>query len=644
MTREELLRASGLLAFGLTMGGCSVGGGDSHHPALAKRGGDAWAWDKQLAGATDGCTKLQLSVNGKATKPSVSGQHFTVDAQLAKPSNALELSCNGSNASQVVYTQRLAVRAPPPLVGWVKGGKVVLDGSSSEATAPTGAAIAEWKWTPRDTNPETLSFQGATDGQTATVQAPAKSGEYYVTLQVADADGHTDTATTYFVVDDHGAHAVDMAHDSPTWVSEAIVYGVIPFLFGSPPIQAVTKRLPYLKKLGINALWLSPITQPDVGDFGYAVTNYFKINPNYGTDEDFTELVTTAHGLGIRVLMDFVPNHSSDHHPYFLDAQKHGRASTYYDYYDRDSSGEYTYYFDWQNLPNFNYDNPEMRRFMTEAFSYWVRKFDVDGFRCDACWGVRKRRPSYWPEWRAEIKRIKPDLLLLAEATARDAWYVEHGFDIAYDWTKELGKWAWADVFYDTPSLEQSLTDAMAGDPDPSKVFRFLNNNDTGSRFVSTYDSDTTRVAATLLMTLPGVPCVYTGDEIGAQYDPYQDVQPINWSDDHLDLLGYYKQIIHMRSSQPSLTSPAWTPLDAGPKRSGVFAFLRHQPDGSDPLLVVLNFAREIIEAEIPLPAGFSHLATGGFKDLLTGAHVQAGGDPLKVKMTAINSLVLEPA
>jgi glycosidase len=242
------------------------------------------------------------------------------------------------------------------------------------------------------------------------------------------------------------------------------------------------------------------------------------------------------------------------------------------------------------------------------------------------------------------MKRVKPDLLLLAEATARDQWYVKHGFDVAYDWTNELGHWAWADVFYDTPSLAQSLHDAMAADPQPSKVFRFLNNNDTGARFVSTYDSDTTRVAATLLLTLPGVPCVYTGDEIGAQYDPYQDVQPIDWTDDHLDLRDYYTTIIHLRTSHPSLTSPAWTPLDAGPKRSGVYAYLRHEPDGGNPLLIVHNFARAIVEAEIPLPAAFSGLASGGFRDLLTGAHVQASGDPLKVRVTAINSLVLEPA
>jgi hypothetical protein len=175
LTREELLRASGLAAFGLMMGGCSVGGGNSHHPALAKRGGDAWAWAKHLDGVTDGCTDVQVDLNGKAAKPSVSGKRFQVQAPLDRPSNAVEVSCGGSNTSQVVYTQRLTVRPTARIEVSVKGRTVTLDGSSSEATEPTGAAISSWKWTPRDSNPEAVTFQGGTDGQTATVHAPSKS-------------------------------------------------------------------------------------------------------------------------------------------------------------------------------------------------------------------------------------------------------------------------------------------------------------------------------------------------------------------------------------------------------------------------------------------------------------------------------------
>src|SRR5207248_8028284 len=136
----------------------------------------------------------------------------------------------------------------------------------------------------------------------------------------------------------------------------------------------------------------------------------------------------------------------------------------------------------------------------------------------------------------------------------QERWYYDNGFDIAYDWTHKLGEWAWSNVFYDTPSLAASLHDAMAADPEPSKVFRFLNNNDTGTRFISTYDSDTTRVAATLLLTLPGVPCVYTGDEVGAQYMPYEDQAPIEWRDE-FGLRPWYDKLIHLRTATAQLHS-----------------------------------------------------------------------------------------
>src|SRR5205823_10326815 len=115
------------------------------------------------------------------------------------------------------------------------------------------------------------------DGPKLEVAAPKAPGEYYVTLDVTDAEGRGDRSTTYFVVDEDGPRAVDLDHEAPAWVPEAIVYGVIPFLFGDRPFAAVTHRLPYLRRLGINALWLSPTTQSPPGDFGYAVVGYLSL-------------------------------------------------------------------------------------------------------------------------------------------------------------------------------------------------------------------------------------------------------------------------------------------------------------------------------------------------------------------------------
>ena len=262
--------------------------------------------------------------------------------------------------------------------------------------------------------------------------------------------------------------------------------------------------------------------------------------------------------------MDFVPNHTSAQHPYYLSAAQRGPASAYYDFYDRDAAGKVTTYFDWENLKNLNYDNPEVQQYMIEAFAYWVREFGIDGFRVDVAWGVRERAPEFWPRLRDELKRIDPDLLLLAEASARDPYYDIVGFDAAYDWTHRLGDWSWRDAFEDDASTAARLRAALIGSrtvkPDArmshsgALVFRFLNNNDTGERFVTRYGIARTRLAATMLLTLPGLPLLYTGDEVGAEFEPYDEGPVLTWTDAH-GLRDHYAELLALRREHAALRS-----------------------------------------------------------------------------------------
>ena len=484
-------------------------------------------------------------------------------------------------------------------------------------------------------------------GKRVVVAAPTVDGEFYVSLRVVDTEGREDTGASYFVVAGGQPRIPDYDTENTAWVERAIVYGVIARKFGDPAFQAVTDRLDYLKDLGINALWFSPITNSPAGDFGYAVIDYFNVHPDLGTMDDFKKLVQEAHARGIRVLIDFVPNHTSDEHPYFKDAQARGKESPYYDYYDRDAAGKPTHYFDWENLPNLNFDNPEVERFMLEAFSYWVREIDVDGFRTDACWGVKERKPDYWPRWRRELKRIKPDLLLLAEASARDPYYFENGFDVAYDWTAALGKWAW-ELVWDSKTLliynlNSALTNNNQGFHPDALIFRFLNNNDTGTRFITTHGLEMTRVAAALLLTLPGVPCVYTGDEVGAWYRPYYDEMPMTWDEKkYPGLRDYYKKLIALRNDTPSLHSRQWQPLEAAPSKQ-VYAYLRYVDPAQQPVLVLLNFSDQELEAEIALPDAFiSFGQQPALHDLLAEATIAIQtASPLTISMPAWGARIL---
>jgi cyclomaltodextrinase / maltogenic alpha-amylase / neopullulanase len=648
-SRRDFLRFSGttLVAASLKFpaqaqeaGMIRLHGGDS----------DVWAWRRQVSGQVSGCDAVTVDVNGVGVPASVEGETFSAEVPIAEGENAISASC-ADDASLIseslTYTGRLRDVPIAQITINIEGDVIRLDASGSTPSENSSAAITDYQWRFSDENPEPVARESAPIGNVElSFDAPTADGEYYISLTVTDANGKTDTAETYFVVEQGQPRIPNYDTENPAWVENTVVYGVIPRNFGSPGFQAIIDRLGYLSELGINAMWLAPINVSPPGDYGYAVVDYFDVSTRNGTKEDFRRLVQEAHASGIRVLMDFVPNHSSEHHPYFEDALRHGQESPYWNFYDRDESGMYTYYFDWTHLPNLNFENPEVRRWMLEAFSYWVREFDVDGFRVDVAWGIRERRPEFWMEWRHELKRIKPDLLLLAEASARDEFYFTEGFDAAYDWTGQLGHWAWELVWEDrnllTFNLNAALTNLRNGFHPDALIFRFLNNNDTGARFVSKYGPEMTRVATALLLTLPGIPCIYTGDEVGAQFTPYGDPGAISW-EDRLGLYDYHKRLIALRREMPALHSRNMLILNVEPRQQ-VYGYARYARFPNSEVqwaLVLLNFTDEAVDAAFEVPEEVATQATR-FTDLLTGETFESlGGDGLTIRVPPMRALIL---
>lgn len=424
------------------------------------------------------------------------------------------------------------------------------------------------------------------------------------------------------------------------WGRDAIVYGVVPPLFGKQPFKDVTARLPQLKELGIDVVWLSPINETLPGDFGYSVTSWFDLRADYGTKEDFRALVTRAHELGLHVIMDFVPNHTAREHPFFQDALRRGKASPYYGFYDWVAPGKPEHYFDWEHLPNLNFANPRVDDMLIDALEYWVRDFGVDGYRLDVAWGVKARDPALWPRVRTALEQLEPSVFLVAEASAKDPYYFTHGFDAAYDWTREPGHWAWEKVWEPSTGIASRLREVLADarTPPAGLVLRFLNNNDTGERFVTRHGPDVTRAAAALLFTLPGLPLVYTGDEIGAAYMPYQEPPPLDWGQDPRRLRPYYARLIAMRKRLAALRSPRFALVDARP--DSALAYVRAREDGSEPVLVVMNWDARPQSVRVKPPAG---LHGGALRDELSGEPVsaQAGAEGLTLDLPAWGVRVL---
>src|SRR5688572_17232434 len=613
---------------------------------------DIWIFRKLLKGSLENpaaCQGVWINNDGVRVQAMMQEDSFSAEVPIHPGLNSMTVVCKHTNeeeelSSEITVTGRLQQRPTAVIAASLSQGIVILDGSRSLPDELESQPLKKYMWSPHPDNPAIVKVQATADqeqqefrreisGKRIEIELPPVNGEYYFSLGVIDEAGREDASIIYVVVEDGQPRIPDYDHENPAWVEEAIVYGVIPRLFGSPGARAIEDKLDDLADLGINALWLAPINATI--DYGYSVTDYFELRDNFGPKEDFLAMVQAAHARGIRVLMDFVPNHTSNEHPYFKDTVEKGVDSPYWDFYDRDEQGNYTYYFDWTHLPNLNYDNPEVRRMMIEAFSYWVREFDVDGFRVDACWGVQERRPDFWPEWRRELKRIKPDLLLLAEASARDPYNVENGFDAAYDWTHELGHWAWGLFWGDqapkmesrefVPRLKAALTNAPEGYHPDALIFRFLNNNDTRTRFITTHGEELTRVATALLLTLPGIPCIYTADELGQSFLPY-DGGLISWRERYRGLRDYHKQLIALRKDIPSLYSRLWQILQVEPA-SQVMGFIRFLEGNEQPVLVLLNFSSEPAEVTVSVPEGFSSLTdSASLRDMLNNERVAVGG------------------
>ena len=419
-----------------------------------------------------------------------------------------------------------------------------------------------------------------------------------------------------------------VSHCSGSCASDIILYDASPFFFalgGRNGFAAIQTRLPAIAALGANAILLSPVTAASPADFGYAVTDDLRLRTRFGSASQLRSLVSAAHSMGLRVLLDMAANHLSDQSPYYRDAQRLGQKSRYYNWFERDGSGRPVHYFDWTNLENLNYDDPAVRNYMLAAFSYWVTHYHVDGFRADAAWAVRQRDPSFWPMLRARLTRIDPNIILIAEASGRDGYYVTHGFDAAYDWTSRLGQWAWDGVFVpaggvpDLARLRAALTNGGRGYPEHALLLRFLDNNDTGERFITRYGVGETRAAIELLFTLPGIPLIYDGEEVGAAFQPYDEGPPITWRDRD-GLTPLYVRMSRERRRVPVLTSPRLQLLDTD-HDAEVLAFLRPGSGDETKALIALNFSRAPVRVRLHGTLALADFSQARADDLATGRH-----------------------
>ena len=305
---------------------------------LTPRTGEVWAWDVEVRAAAGG---TPLSRCWETTSGREAEGH-ALRVPLAEGPNEIHVACRDASgdlheAPPARFDRRLPEAPEARIDAHETPSGLELDGGGS---VPHGAPLSAFAW----------SGVSSAEGPRARLTAPG-----LVRLRVEDQRGLVAEASVRVVRD--GARLV--VRDGAARRAEAadlgVVYGVHPPLYGTPGLRAVTRELVSLAELGVDVVWLSPPYAAPPGDFGYAVTDPFRLREEAGSEADLRALVEEGHRLGLRVVLDFVPNHTSDRHPWFLEAAASGPATHAYRFHERDAEGRPTHYFDWRNLPNLDY-------------------------------------------------------------------------------------------------------------------------------------------------------------------------------------------------------------------------------------------------------------------------------------------------
>ena len=385
------------------------------------------------------------------------------------------------------------------------------------------------------------------------------------------------------------------ARSSRDWVRDGVVYEIYPRAF-SPQgnFNGITARLDELKDLGVNILWLMPIHPigqlKKKGTIGspYAVRDYYAINADYGTKADFKKLVAAAHQRNMKVIIDIVANHTS------WDSV----MMKWPDFYEHDAKGQITYPHDWSDVAELNYGNPKLRNYMIDMLKYWIREFDLDGFRCD----VAEEVPTdFWENARAELDKIKPDIVMLAEG--HKAELLLKAFDFDYSWP-----------------LHNALTDALQGRKNASELraawekefnewprgslhMRFSDNHDE-RRAIARFGEPAALAASALVFTLDGVPMLYNGMEVGDTTESGAPALferlPVFWpiAQRRPEFPRFYKQMMALRRGSVALRRGAVEWL-SNSDESRVLTYIRRS-EGEE-VLVAINLSSRPFSGSVEL-------------------------------------------
>ena len=435
------------------------------------------------------------------------------------------------------------------------------------------------------------------------------------------------------------------------WWRDAVFYEIFVRSFydtngnGIGDFNGITQKLDYLQQLGINAIWLMPI-HPSPSYHGYDVLDYYAVNPDYGTMDDFKHLLGEAHQRNIHIIIDLVLNHTSDQHPFFKEASSdpNSKYHGWYIWSDTDqgkgwhlASGTKPMYYFGQFcdcMPDLNYRNAAVTKEMENVVKYWLDDIGVDGFRVDAAKhlieeGQQVENTKATHEWfkgfYQAYKADNPRAFAVGEVFGADASLAKAYTGNQLD---EIFNFEVANSILNSVNggsniaITSALTFAQQSLPDGEYATFLTNHDQNRTMTVLNADLNKAKLAAFLLLTSPGVPFIYYGEEIGMQGEkPDEDIRlPMQWSTDANagfttgtpwrapsqdyrtvnvaaqatatnSLLNHYRALIKLRQNQPALSTGKSITLQTG--NPGVYAILRM--DNRETMLVLANLTNNSI-------------------------------------------------
>ncbi len=398
-----------------------------------------------------------------------------------------------------------------------------------------------------------------------------QDGDKKVYIEFKDKDGLSNGGyTTYFYLDRYINEI-----KTPKFYDNAVLYEIYIRSFkdsdgdGIGDFNGLTSKLDYLKNLGVDVIWLMPFNESS-RPHGYNVVDYLKIEKDYGTFDDYIKFIKEAHKRNIKIIMDFVINHTDSTNAMFLDAVNNPKSkfSSWYKFTNKDNS-DWEHFGAEKSMPKLNYNCEELQNYIISVAKYWMDpnkdgNFDdgVDGFRCDA---AREVPHHFWKKFRKEIKKINQNTLLLAEiwdGAAMIVPFFKEEFDMCFAFPVRGAITSYVDN-NNVQELKKRLLEESELYPIGYQMVRFLANHDV-SRAMSMVNNniDKYKMLVFLNVVLYGTPMIYYGDEIVMEgiCPPDDNVRlKLDWDivknqlKDENSLLNFNKNLIKFRKENPTL-------------------------------------------------------------------------------------------